>query len=60
MPRKECPSCAVEIQQNEVVCPICGYEFPQRKSWPRWIAALVLILILIVFIRMLINNFHVL
>ncbi len=60
MPRKECPSCAVEIQQHDEVCPICGYEFPRRKSWPRWIAVLVLILISIAVIRLLTNYVHLL
>jgi RNA polymerase subunit RPABC4/transcription elongation factor Spt4 len=40
----ECPSCAVEINKNSEVCPICGYEFARRKAWPRWIAVLLLML----------------
>lgn len=58
MSQKECPSCAVEVAQNADVCPICGYEFPQRKSWPRWIAVVILILIAIAVLRMLSNNLH--
>lgn len=27
-PIKECPGCAMEIDKNEEICPICGYEFP--------------------------------
>ena len=28
MKKKECPSCAMEIDMNSKTCPICGYEFP--------------------------------
>lgn len=58
MARKECPSCAVEIQQHEEVCPICGYEFPTRKTWPRWIAIVILILLAIAVFRLLTNYLH--
>lgn len=45
---KECPNCAVEIKDQAVVCPICGYEFPQKPVLP-WkpIAALVLLALLL-------------
>ena len=26
--KKECPSCAMEINSKEKICPVCGYEFP--------------------------------
>ncbi len=55
---KECPSCAIEIQENADSCPICGYEFPERKSWPRWIAVFILILIAVAVFRMLSTYFH--
>jgi len=32
MIKKECPGCAVEIDENDMICPICQYEFPQKKS----------------------------
>ena len=41
---KECPSCAMEVEKQAQVCPICGYEFPQQKSTIRWIALVMLIL----------------
>lgn len=44
MATKECPSCAMDIDHAATVCPICGYEFPQRKSSLKWIALLMLLL----------------
>jgi RNA polymerase subunit RPABC4/transcription elongation factor Spt4 len=32
MNQKECPSCAMDVDSNAEKCPICGYEFPQRKT----------------------------
>ena len=29
---RECPSCAMNVDQSRVVCPICGYEFPITKK----------------------------
>ncbi|MFC1726634.1 hypothetical protein ACFL4T_13505 [candidate division KSB1 bacterium] len=47
MSKKECPSCAVEIDTGETVCPICRYEFPAgRRSYVK-ITALILLIILI-------------
>ena len=30
MKKKECPSCAVDVDAAAEECPICGYEFPQK------------------------------
>ena len=30
MKKKECPGCAVEVDADNEVCPICGYEFPKQ------------------------------
>lgn len=30
MDKKECPGCAVEIDEDAEVCPICGYELPTQ------------------------------
>lgn len=30
MKTKECPGCAMEVDKNADVCPICGYEFPRQ------------------------------
>jgi len=31
MEKIECPSCAVEVDKENDVCPICGYEFPKQS-----------------------------
>jgi RNA polymerase subunit RPABC4/transcription elongation factor Spt4 len=31
MKKVECPGCAVEVDANEDICPICGYEFPKQS-----------------------------
>jgi RNA polymerase subunit RPABC4/transcription elongation factor Spt4 len=46
MKTKECPGCAVEVDANAEVCPICGYEFP-RQSWILRITVFVMIALLI-------------
>src|SRR5574337_234539 len=28
MKKKECPSCAMPVDEKSKVCPVCGYEFP--------------------------------
>lgn len=52
---RECPSCAVDVEDNLSVCPVCGYEFPQKKSWPRWIAFILLLLSGYVTLRILLS-----
>ncbi len=32
MEKIECPSCAVEIDKNSDVCPICGYDLPKQSA----------------------------
>jgi len=49
MKKKECPSCAMEIDDNSKICPICNYEFPQTKPTIR-ITAIILIIIMILFL----------
>ena len=44
MKTKECPSCAVDIDSKETVCPVCGYEFPGQRSFLKPVALLLLIL----------------
>ena len=29
--RRECPSCALEIDAEADVCPYCGYELPRQN-----------------------------
>jgi RNA polymerase subunit RPABC4/transcription elongation factor Spt4 len=46
MKKKECPSCAMMIDEKSKVCPICQYEFPARMGATKWIAiALVILLV---------------
>ena len=44
---RECPNCAVEINNDEMVCPICQYEFPQHKSKIIWIGLILISLALV-------------
>jgi len=50
MKKKECPSCAMEIDSAATTCPICGYEFPAQNKIYKWVAILLLVVILIYFI----------
>ena len=45
--KKECPSCAMEIDAGEKVCPICGYEFPETPKAYVWVAILLIIVFLL-------------
>jgi len=47
---KECPSCAMEVDQGEAICPICQYEFPSQPKVYTWIAILLIIALMILFI----------
>jgi RNA polymerase subunit RPABC4/transcription elongation factor Spt4 len=51
--RKECPSCAMEVDAGSKVCPVCGYEFTQQGStglkWAALLLALLFLLYLIFF-----------
>lgn len=51
MKKKECPSCAMEIDSEEKVCPICDYEFPEESRLNRFsgIAMLVIFIIILIF-----------
>jgi RNA polymerase subunit RPABC4/transcription elongation factor Spt4 len=35
--KKECPSCAMQVDSKSKLCPVCGYEFP-RGFVLKWIA----------------------
>ncbi|MEX0928180.1 MAG: hypothetical protein WD266_08195 [Balneolales bacterium] len=47
MKTKECPSCAIDVDAKREICPICGYEFPEQKSWPSYVIWVMIILLLI-------------
>jgi RNA polymerase subunit RPABC4/transcription elongation factor Spt4 len=49
MKKKECPSCAMEIDAKSKVCPICGYEFAEGGSAMKWIVILLAIFLLLYF-----------
>ncbi|MCC7431877.1 hypothetical protein IT568_13635 [bacterium] len=49
--KKECPSCAFEVGENETHCTICNYEFPQKKNYDwRVVTAIILIVVLSYFL----------
>jgi len=50
MKKKECPSCAMDIDSKEKICPICGYEFPRVNKLYQWVAILLIILFILYFI----------
>lgn len=47
--RKECPGCAMEVDAEEEVCPICGYEFPEQPAGVKVAVWLLIILMLLWF-----------
>ena len=47
MNKKECPSCAMDIDNKSKVCPICGYEFAEFSVLTKWVAILLVILFLL-------------
>ncbi len=52
MDQKECPGCAVEVDADAEVCPICGYEFPSQPlhiQIAAWIMIALLLLYWVVF-----------
>ncbi|MBT3449587.1 MAG: zinc ribbon domain-containing protein [Bacteroidetes Order II. Incertae sedis bacterium] len=54
---RECPSCALESNDDHETCPFCGYEFPElHKSlpWFAWLFALLMIWPLIEILKRLI------
>ena len=48
MKKKECPSCAMMIDNGAKICPICSYEYPQPNRLYQ-IIAIILVLIFILF-----------
>ncbi|MBN8576385.1 MAG: hypothetical protein J0L66_05550 [Cytophagales bacterium] len=47
MKMRECPACAMKVAANSKTCPICSYEFPDSRTGAKWIAALLLIGLLV-------------
>ncbi|MBL7858618.1 MAG: hypothetical protein JNM57_13090 [Cyclobacteriaceae bacterium] len=48
MRKKECPSCAMEVDAKNSTCPVCGYEFTDSyRSGLKWVAIALALLFLI-------------
>jgi RNA polymerase subunit RPABC4/transcription elongation factor Spt4 len=47
MKKKECPSCAMNIESKSKVCPICGYEFAEFSPVIKWVAILLVVIFLL-------------
>ncbi|WP_170134440.1 hypothetical protein [Echinicola strongylocentroti] len=50
MKTKECPSCAMEVDAKAKICPICQFEFPQRSPIIQWVAILLAILFVLLYV----------
>lgn len=50
METKECPGCAMEVDGDAEVCPICGYEFPKTSTGVKIMAWVMIILMILWFI----------
>ena len=50
MKKKECPSCAMQIDETKTVCPICSFEFPTTSRSGKWLALLLLAAFLLAFL----------
>ena len=46
MKKKECPSCAMQIDADSRQCPVCNYEFPPANRGLKWAAILLALLFL--------------
>ncbi len=46
VPMRECPSCALPVEEKAEVCPYCGYEFPVGSPMHRAVAWLMILLLL--------------
>ncbi len=45
--KKECPSCAMNVEAKTKNCPVCGYEFAEHSTSYRWVALLLALLFLL-------------
>jgi len=48
MAKKECPSCGIEIDNKETICPVCQYEFPIKRNYHIKVTALIFIIIFLI------------
>jgi hypothetical protein len=47
MKKKECPSCAMDIDAASKECPICGYAFPGYTTTTKLVALMLALLFLL-------------
>ncbi|NJM26709.1 MAG: hypothetical protein HC859_15755 [Bacteroidia bacterium] len=47
MKKKECPSCAMEVEAGAKECPVCGYEFTGFSAGTKWVAIALVTLFLV-------------
>jgi len=47
MGTRKCPGCAVEIEADSDVCPVCGYDFPKQPLSFQIMAWVMVILLLL-------------
>jgi hypothetical protein len=55
MKKKECPACAMEIDADKKICPICGYEFPEGQP----LFKVLVVLLVIVFAIFIAFSFYI-
>ncbi|MEQ8711799.1 MAG: hypothetical protein RIC80_02220 [Cyclobacteriaceae bacterium] len=46
--KKECPSCAMEVDADSTTCPICAYEFP-KSNWGLQLVAVGLLIVILLY-----------
>lgn len=51
MKKKECPSCAMDVDEKLKVCPVCGYEFPEQSFWVKWVVIILALFLLYLWMR---------
>ncbi|HEY3402027.1 MAG TPA: hypothetical protein VGK59_01505 [Ohtaekwangia sp.] len=50
MKKKECPSCAMEVDADSKTCPICAYEFAESGKAMKWVVVFLALVLLLYFI----------
>ena len=52
----ECPACAMMIDDDSTLCPVCGYEFPKQSTGIKWVAIVLLMVLLGYFLLQLLRK----
>jgi RNA polymerase subunit RPABC4/transcription elongation factor Spt4 len=50
MSKIECPSCAMNVDSGNKTCPVCGYEFTTKQTGLKWVAILLAIFLLLIYL----------